>query len=178
MPRYDALRFYRPVIGPAARLLACYLSHKRPCLSSLKELAGKGRLHTTDDDIVLLVRNPTLPPTRPDKPDSVGRAANLLNDEPVRIYVPLIIRPWIMQACHSTASCYFGTTRTLQMLERFFWWVGMNVCTRWWLRYCLKCQVRKTPRLAVCWSTITMPRPEGQGVAVSVYYFGSLPVNP
>ena len=102
-------------------VLACYPSHKRPSLSDIQELAGKGRLHTTDDDIVLLVRNPTLLPTRSDKPNSVGRGACLLNDEPVRIYVPLLMRPWIMQACHSTASCHLGTTRTLRMLERFNW---------------------------------------------------------
>ena len=38
--------------------LSCYPSHS-PSVSDIQELAGKGRLHTTDDDIVLLVRNPT-----------------------------------------------------------------------------------------------------------------------
>ena len=137
--------------------LACYASHKRPSLSDIQEMAGKGRLHTTDDYIVLLVRNPTLPPTRSDEPKSVERAACLLNDEPVRIYVPLLMRPWIMQACHSTASCHLGTTRTLRMQERFYWWIGMNVCTRWWLRHCLKCQARKTQRLTFRWPIISMP---------------------
>ena len=66
-------------------VLACYLSNKRPSISDIQELAGKGRLHTTDDDIVLLVRYPTLPPRRSDKPNSAGRAACLLNDEQVRI---------------------------------------------------------------------------------------------
>ena len=89
-----------------------------------------GRLHTTDDDIVLLVRTPTLSLTRSDKPNSVGQVACLLNDEPVRVYVPLLMRPGIMQACHSTASCHLGTTRMLRMLERFCWWIGINVCTR------------------------------------------------
>ena len=51
-----------------------------------------GPLHTNDDDIVLLVRNTTLPPTRSDKPKTVGRAACLHNDEPVRIYVPRLMR--------------------------------------------------------------------------------------
>ena len=92
----------RPSVLPPD-VLACYLSHKPPSLSDLKELAGNGRLYTTGDGIVLLVRNPTLPPIRPDKPNSVGRAACLLNDEPVRSYVPMLMRPWIMQACHSTA---------------------------------------------------------------------------
>ena len=79
------------------------------------------RVDYTNDDIVLLVHNPTLPPTRSDKPNPVGRAACLLNDEPARIYVPLVMRPWIMQARHSTFSCHLGTTRTLRMLERFYW---------------------------------------------------------
>ena len=56
-----------------------------PSFSVIHELAGKGRLHKTYDDIALLVRNITPSPTRSDKPNSVGRAACLLNDEPVRI---------------------------------------------------------------------------------------------
>ena len=175
MKRYISIA--RPSVLPPD-FLSCYPSHKRLSLSDIQELAGKGRLHTTDDEIVLLVSNPTLPPTRSDKPNSVGRAACLLNDEPVRVYVPLLMRPRIMQACHSTASCHLGTTRTLRMLERFYWWIGMNVCTRWWLRHCLKCQARKTPRLTVRWPIITMPLPESPGVAVSVDYFGSLSVTP
>ena len=110
--------------------LSCYHSHKRPSLSDIQELAGKGRLHTTDDDVVLLVRNPTPPPKTSDEPGSAGQAACLLNDEPIRINVPLLMRPWIMQACLPTASCHLDTTRTLHMLERFYWWIGMNVCTR------------------------------------------------
>ena len=34
-------------------------SHKRPSVSELQELAGKGRLHITDEGIVLLARTPT-----------------------------------------------------------------------------------------------------------------------
>ena len=62
------------------------------------------------------------------------------------------------------------------MLKRFNWWIGMNVCTRWWLRHCLKCEVRKTPRLTVRWPIISMPLPEGPGIVISVDYFGPLPV--
>ena len=157
--------------------LSCFPSHQRPSFSEIQELAGKGRLHTTDDGTVLLVRQPT-PQPPPDSQRPVGRAACLLNDEPIRIYVLLLMRPWVMQACHSTASCHLGTTRTLRMLERFYWWIGMNICTRWWLRHCLKCQARKTSRLTVRWPVISMPLPEGPGIAVSVDYFGPLPVTP
>ena len=83
-----------------------------------------------------------------------------------------------MQACHSTASCHPGTTRTLRMLERFYWWIVMKMCTRWWLRHCLKCQARKTPRLSARGPIISMPLPEDPGVDVSVDYFGLLPVTP
>ena len=159
-------------------VLACYPSPKRPSLSDIQELASEGRLHTTDDDIVLLVPNPTLPPTSFDKPNPVGRAACWLNDEPTRIYVPLLMRPWIMQACQSTASCHLGATRALRMLERFNWRTCMNVCTRWWLLNFLKCQARQTGRLTVRWLIITMPLPEGPVIAVSVDYFGPLSVTP
>ena len=99
--------------------LSCYPSHRRRFLSNIQELAGKGRLHTTDDGIAFLVRNST-PPRTPDEPISVGRATCLLNDEHIRIYAPLFMRPWIMQACHSTAFCHLGNARTLRMLERFY----------------------------------------------------------
>ena len=64
------------------------------------------------------------------------------------------------------------------MLEPLYWWISMNVCTLWWLRHCLKCRAQKTPRLTVRWPIISMPLPEGPGIAVSVDYFGPLPVTP
>ena len=120
MPRRNALHHHRPAVSPSSRLLSCYLSHKRPSLLDIQELAGKGRLHTTDDDIVLLVRNPTPPLTTSAELNSVEPAACLLNDEPIRTYVPFFMSPWIMEACHSTAFCHFDTTRTLRMLEWFY----------------------------------------------------------
>ena len=151
--------------------------HKRPPLSDVRSLADKGRLYTDDDGILLLVRKLTPPaPVCSDKPG--GRAARLLDDEPTRIYVPLLMRPWIMQACHAKASCHLGVARTLSMLERFYWWIGMNVCTRWWLRRCLQCQARKSSRQTVRWPILSLPLPSGPGVAVSVDYFGPLPVTP
>ena len=64
------------------------------------------------------------------------------------------------------------------MLERFYWWIGMNVCTRWWLRHCLKCQARKPSRLTIRLPISTMPLPEGPSIAVSDDYFGPLSVPP
>ena len=102
----------------------------------------------------------------------MARTARLFHDEPICIYVPLLVRPWAMQACHSKASCHLGTARTLRILERFYRWIGMSICTRWCLRNCLKRQARKTPRQTVRWPTITLPLSEGPGIAVRIDYFG------
>ena len=52
----------------------------------------------------------------------------------------------------------------------------MSICTRRWLRHCLKCQTRKTPRLTIPWPIISMPLPERLGVAID--YVAPLPVTP
>ena len=64
------------------------------------------------------------------------------------------------------------------MLERLYWVLGMNVCTRWCLGHCLKCQARKIPRLVFRLSIVSMPLPKGPDVAVNADSFGPLPVTP
>ena len=98
--------------------LSCFPSHQRTSFSEIQELAGKGRLHTTDDGTVLLVRKPT-PQPPPDSQRPVGRAACLLNDEPIRVYVPLLMRPCVMQAfatrqlpATSAQRAHFANART------------------------------------------------------------------
>ena len=150
---------------------------KRPPLSEVRALAAKPRFYKYDDCILLLVRE--LTPPAPACRNTLGeRAAHLLHDEPTRIYVPLIMRPWIMHALHANASCHLGVARTLAMLERFYWWIGMDVCARWWLRRYLQRQARKSSRQTVRWPILSLPLPSGPGVAVSVDYFGPLPVTP
>ena len=81
--RYTVLG--RPLVL-LADILSCFPSHHRPSFSGIQEFADKNRLHTTDDGIVLLVRQLTPPPPS-NSQRQVGRAACLLNDERVRIYV-------------------------------------------------------------------------------------------
>ena len=150
-------------------------SHQRPDPADILDLAAKGRLVLSDNDTMLLVRGPAPVAPRPD-----GYPARLRRPpfhDPVRIYVPLLARPWIMQACHADASCHLGVTRTLKMLERFYWWVGMEACTKWWVRRCLKCQARKTSRQTVRWPILPIPLPNSPGIAVSVDYFEPLPIT-
>ena len=146
--RYAAISYILPgrLLALPIETFARFLSHQRPPFSEIHELLGKGRLHTTDEGIALLVRNPT-PARYSLRP--AGRAACLLEDEPIRINVPLLMHPWIMQACYSTVSCHLGTARTLRMFECFCWWIEMSICTRWRWRHRFKCQARKTPRITV-----------------------------
>ena len=95
----------------------------------------------------------------------------------MRIYVSLPMRPWIMQACHSTASCPLSTKRILRMLERFYWWIGMRVNTRWWLRHCLKYQARKK-HPTDCPMANHLHASPGRSWHRHVDYFGRLPATP
>ena len=130
-PLCDAARRYmqlgRP--NPLPRSFCDHVpSHMRPEITDIADLAAKGRLLQGDHDSTLLVRKPIS-----------GHRSRVPFDDPIRIYVPHLLRPWIMHACHADASCHLGVTRTLKMLERFYWWVGIEVCTKWWVRRCLKC---------------------------------------
>ena len=108
------------------------------------ELASKVAVAhvTTDggDTVPLLARKPTRGNDR-----LTGRVASPLNDEPIRVFVPILLRPLVLQHCHASVSCHLGVTRTLRMPERFYFWIGMEQCVRWWFRRCFMCQARKSP---------------------------------
>ena len=75
------------------------------------------------DNRKLLVRRPTREPVpRPNR--KPGRYERLLGDEPVRVYVPLMLRPWVIDRTHKEAV-HLGEKVTLAMLERYYYWVGM-----------------------------------------------------
>ena len=147
-----------------------------PTKDEVLELASKVAVaHVTTDDgdtVPLLVRKPTQGSNRP-----TGRVASLLNDEPIRIFVPTLLRPLVLQRCHASVSCHLGVSRTLRMLERFYFWIGMEQCVRWWIRRCFMCQARKSPRMCVHWPVINIPLPDGPGEAISLDYFGPLPTT-
>ena len=146
-----------------------------PETTDIVDLAAKGHLLQGDHASTLLVRKPITNALTP--ATHSGRRSRVPFDDPIRIYVPHLARPWITHACHADASCHLGITRTLKMLERFYWWIGMEVCTKWWVRRCLKCQVRKTSRQTIRWPTLSIPLPNGPGISVSVDYFGPLPIT-
>ena len=138
-PLCDVTRRYiqlgRP--NPLPRPLCDHLpSHRRPEIDNITDLATKGRLLQGDHDSILLVRKPITNALTSETHNSCRSRGPF--DDPVRIYVPHLARPWIMHACHANASCHLDVTRTLKMLERFYWWIDMEVCTKWWVRRFLK----------------------------------------
>lgn len=119
------------------------------------EHGRKGRLFITDSGEVLLVRCHTPPPAA-HLATATGRYARLLGDEPTRIYVPLI-RTCVMDGCHADMSCHQGTTRTLQCWERYYWWVGMEASTKFWVRRCFKCTQKFSPNYSLAHHSPTAP---------------------
>ena len=100
--RYTKLGFPNPKLPPT--LCDHMPSHARPEITDIADLAAKGHLLRGDDGTFLLVRKLILVPSAPD--GHHGRRSLTLFDVPV-------------------ASCHLGVTRTLKMLERFYWWVEM-----------------------------------------------------
>ena len=170
--RYIKLGYPNP---PPPSLCDHLPSHTRPEIADIIDLAAKGRQLQGDDDTTLLVRKPITAASTPD--GHSGRRIRHSYDDSIRIYVPLLARPCIMHACHAEVSCHLGVKRTLKMLERFYWWVGMEACTKWWVRRCLKCQARKTSRQTIRWPTLSIPLSNSPGISVSVDYFGPLPIT-
>ena len=114
----------------------------RSTVQQVLELAAKTKLFTTKGNFPLLVKRNT---SSAELSHSGGRVA--------QIYVPMLMRPWVLRGCHADSVCYFGVTRTLKMLKRFYWWVCLDQSVRWWIRICLFCQARKTSRQTIRWPT-------------------------
>ena len=105
------------------------------------------------DNRKLLVRHPTREPVpRPNR--KLGRYECLLGDEPMRVYVPLSLQPWVMDRTHKEAV-HLGQKVTLAMLERYYYWVGIASSVKWGIRRCYACQARKK-------TTPFWPRPDGR----------------
>lgn len=74
--------------------------------------------------------------------------------------------------------CHPGVARTLQMVELFFWWVGMFFCVHLVVGPALpRMPGVQTSRQTARWSIISLPLPNGTGVPFSVDYFGPIAVT-
>ena len=138
----------------------------RPTVQQVLELAAKTKLFITEGNFPLLVKRNT----------SSAELSHSGERTP-QMYVPMFMRPWVLRGCHSDSVCHFGVSRTLQMLQRFYWWIGLDQSVQWWIGRCIFCQARKTSRQAIRWPTTLMPLHNGPGQNVSFDYFGPLPIT-
>ena len=108
------------VRSPSAGRRPCQPTFCRATLRTIVPLFRTSRNWLVKDDYTRPTTTSSYSPViRRHRRRLTSLAVCLLNDEPIRIYAPLLMHPWIMQACHWTASCHLGTTHTLCMLERF-----------------------------------------------------------
>ena len=174
-PLCDATRRYIQLGCPQHHLTSpCDLipSHRRPASTDILDLAAKGRLIQGDYG-TLFVRKPVTVASSPvDTPARLGR---LPFNDPVRIYVPLLARPRIMHACHTDASCHLSVMRTFTMLERFTGGSASKSARN--SGWALPHHALKTSRQTIRWPVLPIPLPNSPGVAVSVDYFGPLPIT-
>ena len=127
------------------------------------------------DNRNLLVRHPTREPApRPNR--KPGRYERMLGDEPVRVYVPLMLRPWMMDRTHKEAV-HLGEKVTLAMLERYYHWARMASSVKWWIGRCYACQARKKTKETVRWPLVSLPLPSGPDQMVAFDLLGPLPRN-
>ena len=87
----------------------------QPIVQQVLELAAKTKLFAIKGNFPLLVKRNT---SSAELSHSGGRVP--------QIYVPMLMRPWVLRGCHADSVCHFGVTGTLQMLQRFYWWVGLD----------------------------------------------------
>ena len=127
------------------------------------------------DNRKLLVRRPTREPASlPNR--KPGRYECLLGDEPVRVYVPLMFRPWLIDRKRKEAVNLCEKV-TLAMLERYYYWVDMASSVKWWIRRCYPCQARKKTRHTVRWPLliVSLLLPFGRGQMAAFDLLGLLP---
>ena len=109
-------------------------SDPRVDAQEVKRLVSQGKIMELPNAKKLLFRHRSRGPTdRPEK--NPGRYERLLGYEPVRTYVPLLLRPWVMDCAHKEAV-HLGEKVTLGLLQIFYWWIGMVESVKWWIRRC------------------------------------------
>ena len=139
----------------------------------VKRFASQGELMELLNSQKLLVKRLSIEPARREDRNS-GRFERVLGEEPVRAYVPLLLRPWVMDCIHKEAV-HLGEKVTLALLQRYYWWIGMADSVNWWIRRYHTCQARKNARRAIRWPLVSLPLPSRPGQMVSFDLLGPLP---
>ena len=103
-----------------------------------------------------------------------GRFERLLGHEPVRTYVPLMLTPWVMECTHREAV-HLGEKVTENILQIYYWLIGIADSVKWWIRRCCTYQARKTARKTIGRPLVCSPLPTRPGQMISFNLLGPLP---
>ena len=78
--------------------------------------------------------------------------------------------------CAHKESVHLGEKVTLNLLQRYYWRIGMADGVRWWIRRCYTCQARKSARSTIRWPLVSLPLPSRPGQMVSFDLLGPVTV--
>jgi len=96
-----------------------------------------------------------------------------------RIVVPAALRTECIKLCHDMPwVAHPGVTKTLKVLERYFWWPNMRKDVESYVRACDSCQRVKPRNYAPAGKLHPLPIPEHPWQSVSMDFITSLPVTP
>ena len=88
-------------------------------INRVRKLAKQGALMKLADGTSLFVKRSTKPPQQ--RPARVsGKFESLLGDETNRVYVPFLLRPWVLDSVHKEGF-HLGENVTLESVERYYW---------------------------------------------------------
>ena len=139
---------------------------KKECRALLRQ----GELLELGNGSKLLVRRLTPAPMESEDRNP-GVFERYLGDEPRRTYVPMMLRPWVMDQTHKEAV-HLGEKVTLALLQRLYWWIGMEQSVKFWIRRCYSCQAKKSDRYTVRWPLVSLPLPSRPGQMVAFDFLG------
>ena len=91
---------------PPQDIILQFPIRSRPTVQQVLEVAAKTKLFITEGNFTLQIKRNT-------------SSAELLHsgDRVPQIYVPMLMRPWVLRGCHFDSVCHFGVDHTLQVFR-------------------------------------------------------------
>jgi ribonuclease HI len=93
-----------------------------------------------------------------------------------KIVIPQSVISKVISASHDDKFAgHFGVSKTLELLQRHFWWPAMRSDVEQYVASCLKCQVNKSSNLSPAGLLQPLPIPDHRWDTVSLDFITGLP---
>jgi RNase H-like domain found in reverse transcriptase/Integrase zinc binding domain len=94
------------------------------------------------------------------------------------IVVPALLRQQVLSQCHDAlTSAHFGRTKTLNSIQRHFWWPGYRRDTTAYIKNCLSCARNKSAQHKPYGTLSPLPVPDRPWGSVSMDFITDLPMT-